>query len=248
MAPLLLTLGTLALSTVAVAAQLPEGAGTRPTLGGFYTDPNHYKGGTFAGTRMISDALGDKPGDAITLLGSDDGAAFWTLHGRWTDISNGQLTVDFSPKGGPGVLRGAVSGGQIVWDGGANHWQRLPAPAFAVVLDGAHLADVGGFYVDPNHYKDGSFAGTRMISDEAGDVPGTALTLVGSDDGESFWTLSGAFEDKATGAITVDFSPKGGPSNLKGTFANGAITWSDGNQWTRQAVKAASAPQALAQV
>ena len=67
-------------------------------LGGFYTDPNHYQEGSWAGTRMISDLKGDAPSKTITLIGSDDGVAFWTLSGTWLDETRGELTVDFSPK------------------------------------------------------------------------------------------------------------------------------------------------------
>mmetsp|Transcript_774 Transcript_774/g.1230 ORF Transcript_774/g.1230 Transcript_774/m.1230 type:complete len:133 (-) Transcript_774:79-477(-) len=100
----------------------------------------------------------------------------------------------------------------------------------------SHAADVGGFFTDPNHYKDGSFAGTRMISDECGDTPGTRITLVGSDDGTAFWMLTGEFVDKSSGKITVDFSPKGGPSCLSGVFKDDQIVWEDGNHWSRMAM------------
>ena len=70
-----------------------------------------------------------------------------------------------------------------------------------------------------------------MISDR-----GDTLTMVGSDDGAAFWSLHGRFVDKAAGKLVVDFSPKGGPSDLSGVWAKAcdgsvAITWSDGNIW-----------------
>merc|ERR1712166_1332219 len=37
----------------------------------------------------------------ITIVGSDDGIVFWTLFGEWLSPTTGELTVDFSPKGGP---------------------------------------------------------------------------------------------------------------------------------------------------
>ncbi len=34
-------------------------------------------------------------------------------------------------------------------------------------------------------------------------------------------------------SIIVDFSSKGGPSNLSGTFVQDSIHWEDGNVWTK---------------
>ena len=93
---------------------------------------------------------------------------------------------------------------------------------------------IGGFYHDPNHYEKGSFKGTRMISDEIGDVAGDKITLVGSDDGTTFWTLQGTWTSKAGGKIVIDFSPKGGPANLNATVYSDRITFQDGNSWTKQ--------------
>jgi hypothetical protein len=208
-------------------------------LGGFYTDPNHFKSGSFAGTRMISDESGDTPSDRITLIGSDDGLKFWTLYGSWTDKAALKINVDFSPKGGPANFNGTVVPQGISWQDG-NHWTRLGVPTFSTADDMSEGV-FGGFFTDPNHAKPGSFAGTRLISEEVGDIPGTKLTLVGSDDGFSFWSLTGTWTDRASGKLTVDFSPKGGPSGLTGSYSSGHITWQDGNHWSRQAMKADAA-------
>jgi hypothetical protein len=91
------------------------------SLGGFYTDPNHYTKGSLAGTRMISDKSKDAASDdKITLIGSDDGTTFWTLYGTWEDRTNGSILVDFSPKGGPSDLSATYScseddGCKITW-------------------------------------------------------------------------------------------------------------------------------------
>jgi len=209
---------------------------TAEVFGGFYVDPNHYSAGSFAGTRMISDQQGDTPGSTLTLVGSDDGSSFWKIEGQWTDKAQGKLTVDFSPKGGPSGLTGTFAQGKITWQDG-NHWSRQATPTFSTEDDTSPEFLIGGFYADPNHYQSGSFAGTRMISDKQGDTAGDVLTLVGSDDGTQFWTLTGHWTDKAAGKISVDFSPKGGPSDLQGTFSDSKITWQDGNHWSRQVVK-----------
>jgi len=55
-------------------------------IGGTYHDPNHYQPtfDTFNGWRMISANVGDKPNEkGFTLVGTDDGRAWWTLEGKW---------------------------------------------------------------------------------------------------------------------------------------------------------------------
>ena len=92
---------------------------------------------------------------------------------------------------------------------------------------------VGGFYVDPNHYlKDGTFAGTRTISDHDDD----SLKVIGTDDGVKWWILNGKWINKSEGKLTVDFTGKGAPESYKdfpGTYKNGIITWKDDNKWTK---------------
>ena len=77
-----------------------------------------------------------------------------------------------------------------------------------------------------------------MISDMLGDAESDVITIVGSDDGTKFWTINGSWVEKDSGSILVDFSPKGGPSDLSGTFSCASqdnndckITWQDGNAW-----------------
>merc|ERR1712166_390430 len=112
----------------------------------------------------------------------------------------------------------------------------MAATAFAAA------PSLGGEFTDPNHYVSGagSFAGTRMISDNFAEKTTRRITLIGSDDGVNFWTLFGHWINPAEGKMEVDFSPKGGPSSLKGTFTSatdgsGKITWSDANVWNRAA-------------
>eukprot|EP00746_Dinoflagellata_sp_MGD_P163413 gnl/MRDRNA2_/MRDRNA2_91436_c0_seq1.p1 gnl/MRDRNA2_/MRDRNA2_91436_c0~~gnl/MRDRNA2_/MRDRNA2_91436_c0_seq1.p1 ORF type:complete len:242 (+),score=31.42 gnl/MRDRNA2_/MRDRNA2_91436_c0_seq1:71-796(+) len=206
-------------------------------IGGFYTDPNHYRPGTWAGTRMVSDSVGDKSGDAITLIGSDDGTEFWAVTGEWTNKKAGKFLVDFSPKGGPADVEGKFSDtGTLTWPDG-NHWTRQASPQFKVapLLPGKSTSDIGGFYTDPNHYKPGGFAGTRMVSDSYGNKEGGVLRVMGSDDGTHFWTVFGHYQDKTEGKFGVDFSPKGGPADLAGTFdqMKQRLVWPDGNSWTK---------------
>ena len=73
-----------------------------------------------------------------------------------------------------------------------------------------------------------------MISDRDGNAPLGKLTIVGSDDGVSFWTLSGTYGEMGGAArpITVDFSQAGGtgsterlaPDGSPDTHRTGAFT------------------------
>jgi len=205
--------------------------GAKDDIGGVFTDPNHYKPGTLAGVRMISGNRVNAPSSDITLVGSDDGETFWTLHGTFTSAARSALVIDFSPKGGPAGLMGAYVGGRITFQDG-NQWSKLAAPEAALVTVQGGGVDLGGFYTDPNHYKQGTFAGTRMVSGLQGDAPSESVMLVGSDDGAAFWTILGHFTSEAHDALEIDFSPKGGPK-LAATFADGRITFADGNAWPR---------------
>lgn len=203
-------------------------------LGGFYTDPAHYISGTWAGTRMMSNTVGEECTETVTVIGSDDGFTFWTLSGAFTDLETGTLEIDFSPKGGPSNLAATAFDSNLTFSDG-NAWAKVSS---LVALDSSACqetsTDVGGFFTDPNHYEEGTLSGTRMISDIVGDASTDAVTLIGSDDGDSFWTVSGVFTDKVAGAMVVDFSPKGGPASFTATFANDNLTFQDGNAWSKQ--------------
>lgn len=94
----------------------------------------------------------------------------------------------------------------------------------------ANAVDFSGSYADPNHPNC-----QRVIA-----VKGTNAILTGTDgnpgcppDGSgNQWKLTGKVED---GSIFVDFSPKGGPTDLKGIWDDSTpkgIKWPDGNKWT----------------
>lgn len=74
-------------------------------------------------------------------------------------------------------------------------------------------------------------AGIRMIAS----VNDSEIMIVGSDDGDHWWTVQGTFTAKDQGALIVDFSPLGGPNKVSGTYADGKITWPDGNVFSKQA-------------
>lgn len=146
-----------------------------------------------------------------------------------------QITIDFSPKGGPKTATGVwvKNAGKetITWPDG-NVWTLMPKPSAAVMADDG-LADHAGFFKDPNHYQPGSWAGLRAIAE----FPPHVLTMVGSDDGttQNLWSLVGTCSGAEMTEINFDFSPKGGPAKLTGTWSTPTrtITWPDGNVWVK---------------
>lgn len=213
------------------------------TLGGFFVDSNHFKGDSFAGTRMISDMYNrmtsdrhaDTQDSTIFLIGSDDGTTFWSLQGAWVDRDVGNLTVDFSPKGGPANLSGVCTNDTIAWEDG-NAWFLLSKPLFAMSQAISVAKDMGGFYVDPDKTQSDTFAGARMISDSVPKSPALDLLVIGSNDGSSFFYLRGSTIDKASGSIFIN-STSGGQI---GTFRGDNITWLQSYVWLRQRSATAS--------
>mmetsp|Transcript_24076 Transcript_24076/g.45755 ORF Transcript_24076/g.45755 Transcript_24076/m.45755 type:complete len:174 (+) Transcript_24076:85-606(+) len=101
-------------------------------------------------------------------------------------------------------------------------------PSYMIPFDPAVIA---GYYSDPNHPH------CKRIIEVAGNI----ASLTGTDgnpgcppdgSGEA-WTLVGKVNGNT---IEVDFSPKGGPPDLKGVYAAtdpAGINWPDGNKWTK---------------
>lgn len=95
----------------------------------------------------------------------------------------------------------------------------------------SHAVDFSGAYADPFHPNC-----LRVVS-----VNGpSAATLKGTDgnpgcpvDGSGKqWQLTGTVDGNN---IFVDFSPKGGPKDLKGEWDVNGIKWPDGNKWEKKA-------------
>jgi len=230
-ASLQLALTVLACSTEGASAivRQPDSyrkGGMLDNFGGFYTDANHFTEDSFAGVRMFASFPSHGTSSEISLVGSDDGRTFWTLHGEFTDESKGHLSIDFSPKGGPKDLNGKYMNGKILWPDG-NKWSKVYGPPVPEDTPCGISNNIGGFYIDPHHYKEGTLHGTRFVSNSQDGF----ATIVGTDDGSHFWALNAI--DNGKGKFTVDFSSKGGPKNLVGEYSNGKITWPDGNAWTR---------------
>ena len=244
-------------------------------VGGLYIDPHHYDGGReLRGMRMVSDRIGMAEATKhLTMLGTDNGSVFWTLHGAMDggDSEGCPLYADFTPKGGP-LLGGNFYHEQnvIKWQTGGDElpseWRREELPGFNFVPappskqnSKGHVSTllaVGGLFTTPAH-EPGTLKGTRMISNQNGTgQPGGELTMVGTDDGYSFWTLVGKVAvpepgDRPDGLrISFDVAPLRTYVQAEdwrhGTLARDRthIRWDDwvsagseaGNMWVRQTV------------
>ena len=108
----------------------------------------------------------------------------------------------------------------------------MPRLLLLASLAASAAAHGSGVWKDPNHYiSDSSLAGLRFVSE----FPPHVLNLVGTDDGKTWWALSGTCSGPAMTEINIDFSPKGGPGAVTGTWAKSggveSITFPDGNTW-----------------
>jgi hypothetical protein len=103
-----------------------------------------------------------------------------------------------------------------------------PLPATAAV-------DWTGSYADPKHPN---CQRVIQVAGSLASVSGTDGTPGCPADGSGrAWALEGKI-DKKDATILVDFTPKGGPANLKGVYESAApagILWPDGNKWIKQA-------------
>ena len=93
----------------APAFQLVE-AGAGAAFDGFYTD-ERYVQGSFAGTAMIA-FDGPKRTGGFTMVGSDDGVAFWSVRGKFA-AATGAVVVDASPWGGASRVNGTFAHGLL---------------------------------------------------------------------------------------------------------------------------------------
>ena len=134
---------------------------------------------------------------------------------------------------------GAAAAAGVLWH------EQLPALAAAAAPETwwtSELQRLGGLFVDPAlarqpssdcGYTFCSWAGVRFVSDAIGTKSSSLVTIIGSDDGENFWTVKGRFVNATSSEFRVDFQPKGGPSALLGTVVGRSISWQDGSTWRR---------------
>lgn len=206
---------------------------------GSYSDPNHPGCArvivfeTDSSAKVFgADAAG---GEGATCDGATDV--------RWGPlpavVSGSAISVDFSSKGGPSDLSGNYNDDTVAIDwADGNSW-----PKIFPKEDTASLSIFDGEYSDPNHPSCARFV---MAESE------TAAQIYGADAAGGEGAMCDGVTDVAwnvpaqldTQEIVADFSSKGGPAGLKGTYNVGKqeIDWEDGNAWPK--VKMAAAKKA----
>ena len=233
------------MTVLGVAAVLLLAARADAIGAGVWKDPGHYvSDDSLAGLRFVAEF----PEKKLTMIGTDDGAKWWMLHGE-TGMSDEvkRVTFDFSPKGGPAdftaIWLADAAKDYLMWPDG-NSWESA-SPTTAAFA--ATIVETGhGLFIDPEHFVPGSFAGVRVIAE----VPQHTLHMVGSDDGKTWWYLQGICHDVTDNnkpMFRFDFSPKGGPSDLTASWDHKTkIAFPDGNTWFKPPFKASAALLAAA--
>lgn len=96
---------------------------------GAWKDPKHFvSDDSLAGMRYVSEDT-----HVLTMVGSDDGKAWWSLKGWCTGDDMTTIHFDFSPKGGPKGLAGKYARGEdgkvtLTWPDG-NAWELMAETA-----------------------------------------------------------------------------------------------------------------------
>jgi len=119
-----------------------------------------------------------------------------------------------------------------------------PQPSNAAIKTGASNPFTGD-YDDPNH--PGCLRQVKVVGAPLGgngvrsNLPVIEITGWDGDDGgvcktrpknrEVLWQIPGRI--KSTDTAVIDFSLKGGPSDLLAKYENGAIVFPDGNKWKK---------------
>lgn len=263
MAMLMIALAASCLLALGIISESPSSwwSSTMQPLGGLYVVEG-YDGKSWAGTRFVTDAYGSVSGPNVTVIGSDDGQTFWSIHGHLTGgFTSAALQLAPTPEDEAGTARAHRSA--IVWNDGRK-WTRLEAPPSAGMLlpqaagvsqeglegvfhDYQNLRDVGvgpiaypGFWSYTNHpaYAPRRGGTLRAFSDRAGLKRGDDLTIIGCDEPGFFFMLKGRLVDRGASRYEVDFfgsrTGDGPATRLEGTYdRHGLLRWSDGNYYRR---------------
>jgi len=169
---------------------------------GVFADPKHPRG-----YRII---IAGKKGATMKLQDTPEGKIYNIPIKVTNDKKKGtELTIDFSPKGGPKNIVGTVlPSGNIAFTDG-NTWKKAKG--------------LQGLYADPQYPN-----GYRVIRQAAGSK-GIVVELKDNQKGN----LVSVPAKQSGKSLVLDFSSKGGPEQLKGVIANGSISFPDGNKWTK---------------
>jgi hypothetical protein len=138
-----------------------------------------------------------------------------------------------------GILGSAVAGAAVM--------ATAPEEASAAALKTGIASPLTGDYDDPNHpgcLRQVKIVGAPLRAD--GTRPANPIIEITGYDGNGsgkvctdddrptradLWKIQGKM--KSNTVASIDFSPKGGPANLTGTWDGDGIVFPDGNKWTK---------------
>ena len=123
----------------------------------------------------------------------------------------------------------------------------VPGAANASIAKTGKSSPFTGDFEDPNHpgcLRQVKVVGAPLKADGTrpanpnievtgydGKGPGNVCTEGDRPTRSDLWKVQGKM--KSNTVASIDFSPKGGPSNLIGTFEGDGIVFPDGNKWTK---------------
>jgi hypothetical protein len=142
----------------------------------------------------------------VTLQDKPNGPVI-SVNGK---IAGTTVTLDFSAKGGPKDVVATLVGDDKLSFPDGNTWTKI--------------SGMGGVYNDPNHPS-----GYRVVRVAKGG--NVFITLQDEPDGDVLELQGNQMENGSM--VSIDFSPKGGPSNLTATAKDGKLVFPDGNAWTK---------------
>jgi len=191
---------------------------TAPSFQGVFSDPKHPKGYRVIVSKSANSAFMELS-DGVPKDGGD--AKIYNFPVKVTQdkkLKTTSLAIDFSPKGGPKGVIGTLSedGNSISFPDG-NKWKKN--------------SGVEGVYNDPNHPK-----GYRVIRKQKGST--LAVELMNEPNKKAakstFITAKSGAGKKNGTYVQFDFPGSDNTVNkIKGSFADGIITFPDGNKWTK---------------
>lgn len=121
----------------------------------------------------------------------------------------------------------------------------LPEEAQATKALTGQASQFTGFYDDPNHpgclrslkvvgpkqRADGTRSRIPIVEVKGYDGKEGEKMCTSRPQREDLWSIEGKLLDKDT--VALDFSSKGGPANVKGSWEEGGIVFPDGNKWSK---------------
>jgi len=207
------------------------------SLEGTWSDPEHPRGyRTLLRGRGADDLtieLQDEPNGPVVTLPARVNPPWKSFMGQLLLEGNPpSINIDFSAKGGPSAVKATVSGGKLSFPDG-NVWTKAPRPKEPALPDPvkAVIALLEGTWSDPEHprgYR--TLSGSAALGSASGDV---TIELQDDPDGPVLKLPATLSLDPP--ALVIDFSAKGGPSEVKATVdaAAGKLSFPDGNVWTK---------------